>query len=207
MFFFGHDESIQNWKRLKWLTTTVGLVEGQKAASTMMILAVPVAPFIKMKNEKIVMSLLHCLCHFAAPWEDHLGHFQWWTYLSLLSCTQTAYFILYTTVTKLFALAIHWNWIHVPWQSATTPIEMIPKIVTPVHCAMTLYLHLLSHLTKWSLHSNRDIRHSLLSSSRIASAMSLAIHAYHSLLPIVPIHLDHTFDQPDPSLTYTNAQL
>ncbi len=83
--------------------------------------------------------------------------------------------MLYTTVTHLFAFAIHWNWIHVPWQPTTTPIEMIPKIVTPVHCAMTLYLHLLSHLTMWSLHSNREIRHSLLSSSRIPSAMSLAM--------------------------------
>jgi hypothetical protein len=82
---------------MKWPTTSVGLVEGRNAASTMRILAVPAAPCIKMNNEKIVMCLFYCLCHSAAPWEGRFGDTSPWTAdkvrPSLSSCTQTACFI------------------------------------------------------------------------------------------------------------------
>jgi hypothetical protein len=69
-----------------------------------------------------------------------------------------------------------------------TPIEMIPKMVIPVQYAMALYLHPLFHLT------NRAI--SLPSFVKLKdSDNNILGHAYHSLLPMIPIHLDHAFNQ------------
>jgi hypothetical protein len=73
------------------------------------------------------------------------------------------------------------------------------KIVTRVQCAMTLYLYLLFHLTTWSPHSNRDIRHSLLSGSMIVSAICVPSPFAHSPHPFGPCIW------PDPQPTYTHC--
>jgi hypothetical protein len=70
---------------------------------------------------------------------------------------------------------------------------LIPKIVLPVQCIITLYLHSLFCLTTWSQHSNRDIRHSLLFSSRIISPVPLAIPTTCFCPWSLLLRLGHTF--------------
>jgi hypothetical protein len=95
---------------------------------------------------------------------------------------------------EIYELTGSWNWIQVPWQTMTTPIEMTPKIVTLVQCAYDLVPS--SLVPSDHMISTFQQGHQTFPLVKLKDSISNILgHAYHSLLSMVPICLDHTFDQ------------
>jgi hypothetical protein len=74
----------------------------------------------------------------------------------------------------------------------TTPIDVIPKIVTLVQCAMALCLCLF--VASDHIISAFQQGHQVFPLFKLKDSGSDAFgYSYHSLLPMVHIHLDHIF--------------